>query len=75
MGVIYIAFISLGLSDSILGSAWPSMYEGLQVSVSYVGIISMMIAGGTIISSLFSDRFIPGTYSAFITFTMEVKER
>lgn len=56
--VIYIAFISLGLPDSILGSAWPSMYEGLHVSIASAGIISMIIAGGTIISSFFSDKVI-----------------
>lgn len=56
--IIYIAFISLGLPDSILGSAWPSMYGGLNVPISYAGIVSMIIAGGTIISSLFSDKLI-----------------
>lgn len=56
--VIYIAFISLGLPDSILGSAWPSMYQDLNVSFSYAGIITMIIAGGTIISSLVSDKVI-----------------
>lgn len=54
--IIYIAFISLGLPDAILGSAWPTMYEGFHVPISYVGMISMLIAGGTIISSLFSDK-------------------
>ncbi|WP_310602085.1 MFS transporter [Anaerosporobacter sp.] len=58
LAVIYIAFISLGLPDSILGSAWPSMYGELNVAVSYAGIISMIIAGGTIVSSLFSDKLI-----------------
>lgn len=56
--VIYIAFISLGLPDSLLGSAWPVMYEALGVSVSSAGVISMVIAGGTILSSLMSDRLI-----------------
>jgi len=56
--VIYIAFISLGLPDSILGSAWPSMYGELGVAVSFAGVISMIIAGGTIISSLFSSKLI-----------------
>lgn len=56
--VIYIAFISLGLPDSILGSAWPSMYKELNVPISFAGIITMIIAGGTIISSLFSDKLI-----------------
>lgn len=54
--IIYIAFISLGLPDSLLGAAWPSMYEGMQVPISYAGIISMTIAAGTVISSLQSDR-------------------
>lgn len=54
--VIYIAFISLGLPDSLLGSAWPSMVEEFNVPLSYAGIISMIIAFGTILSSLQSDR-------------------
>lgn len=54
--IIYISFISLGLPDSLLGSAWPSIYPELEVPVSYAGIISMIIALGTIISSLQSDR-------------------
>lgn len=56
--IIYIAFISLGLPDSILGSAWPTMYGELNVPVSYAGIVSMIIAGGTIVSSLYSEKFI-----------------
>lgn len=58
LAIIYISFISLGLPDSLLGSAWPSMYPGLGVPVSYAGIVSMIIAGCTIISSLFSDRLV-----------------
>ena len=54
--IIYLSFISLGLPDSLLGSAWPAIYPQLNVPVSYAGIISMVIAGGTIISSLQSDR-------------------
>lgn len=54
--VIYISFISLGLPDSILGSAWPIMYQELNVPVSYAGIIAIIIAFGTIVSSLQSDR-------------------
>jgi fucose permease len=54
--IIYLAFISLGLPDSLLGSAWPTMYKEFNVPVSYAGIISMIIAAGTIISSLQSDR-------------------
>lgn len=54
--VIYLSFISLGLPDSLLGSAWPTMYNEFDVPISYAGIISMIIALGTIISSLQSDR-------------------
>ncbi len=56
LAIIYLAFISLGLPDSLLGSAWPTMYQQFGVPISYAGIISMIIAGGTIISSLQSDR-------------------
>ena len=54
--IIYLAFISLGLPDSLLGSAWPSMYPLLGVPVSYAGILSMIISFGTIVSSLNSDQ-------------------
>lgn len=54
--IIYMAFISLGLPDSLLGSAWPTMHAEFNVPLSYAGAVSMIIAGGTIISSLFSDR-------------------
>ncbi|NLN04699.1 MAG: MFS transporter [Clostridiaceae bacterium] len=54
--IIYIAFISLGLPDSLLGSAWPVMYHELEVPMSYAGIVTMIIAGGTIVSSLMSNR-------------------
>ena len=56
LAIIYLAFISLGLPDSLLGSAWPSMYPVLGVPVSYAGVISMIISAGTILSSLQSDR-------------------
>lgn len=53
--IIYISFISLGLPDSLLGSAWPVMYGELGVPLSHMGILSMLIAFCTIISSLMSD--------------------
>ena len=56
LAIIYLSFISLGLPDALLGSAWPSMCAQFQVPVSYAGIISFTIAGGTVISSLLSDR-------------------
>lgn len=72
--IIYLAFISLGLPDSLLGAAWPIMYQEFSVPVSYAGGISMIISLGTIISSLQSDwltkKLGPGrvtTISVFIT--------
>ncbi|MDO5111177.1 MAG: MFS transporter [Clostridia bacterium] len=56
LAVIYLSFISLGLPDSLLGAAWPTMYGGFGVPVSYAGMVSMIIAAGTIVSSLQSDR-------------------
>ena len=56
LAVIYLAFISLGLPDSLLGSAWPSMQAELGAPVSSVGVISTIIALGTVVSSLQSDR-------------------
>ena len=56
LALIYLAFISLGLPDSLLGSAWPVMYPQFDVPMSYAGIISMIICAGTIVSSLNSDR-------------------
>ncbi|MFR9280884.1 MFS transporter [Levyella massiliensis] len=54
--IIYLSFISLGLPDALLGAAWPTLYLSLDVPLSYAGIISMIISGGTIFSSLQSDR-------------------
>lgn len=56
LAIIYLSFISLGLPDSLLGAAWPSIYPEFGVPVSYAGIVSMIIAFGTTLSSLQSDR-------------------
>ena len=56
LAVIYMAFISLGLPDAMLGAAWPDMYVEFDVPLSYAGILSAIIAAGTIVSSLQSDR-------------------
>lgn len=56
--VIYITFISLGLPDSLLGSAWPIIQVDLAVPLSGAGLISMIITGGTIVSSLLSNKLI-----------------
>lgn len=57
LAIIYLAFVSLGLPDSLLGAAWPTIREDFDVPLSYMGMISMIISGGTIISSLMSERF------------------
>ncbi len=56
LAVIYLAFISLGLPDSLLGAAWPTIRSAFDVPLSYMGFVSMIIAGGTIISGLMSER-------------------
>ena len=56
LALIYLAFISLGLPDSLLGSGWPAMHGDLGVPVSYMGFVTMVISGGTIVSSLLSDK-------------------
>lgn len=70
--IIYIAFISLGLPDAILGSAWPMIHKNLNVPISYAGVATMIVAGGTIVSSLFSEKFIrkfgTGKVTAFSVF-------
>ena len=67
LAIIYLAFISLGLPDSLLGSGWPVMYKELDTSISYAGIISMIISAGTILSSLMSDRVIRKLGTGLVT--------
>ena len=76
LAIIYLCFISLGLPDSLLGAAWPTIHQDFNIPVSYAGIISVIISACTIISSLFSDRltrkFSPGivtVVSIFLTAT------
>lgn len=66
--LIYFAFISLGLPDSLLGVSWPVMQPGFQVPFSFAGIVSMVISGGTIISSLLSGRVIQRFGTGKVTF-------
>ena len=56
--VIYLSFISLGLPDSLLGAAWPTMRLDLGAPLALAGALSMVCAGGTILSSLMSARLI-----------------
>jgi fucose permease len=65
--IIYLSFISLGLPDSLLGSAWPSMYSGLAVPLHYAGYVAMIVAAGTVVSSFFSARVIARLGTGLVT--------
>lgn len=67
LALIYLAFISLGLPDALLGSAWPFMYPLLNAPVSYAGVVAMIIAGGTIVSSLNANRVISKYGTGLVT--------
>lgn len=56
VAIIYLSFISLGLPDSLLGSAWPAMHIDLQVSISSAGILQMIVSASTIVSALVSNK-------------------
>jgi len=56
--IIYIAFISLGLPDAVLGSSWPVMRNDLNASLEFAGVISLVISAGTVISSLYVTKAI-----------------
>ena len=58
LAIIYLAFVSLGLPDSLLGSSWPIIKDEMNVPLSYAGLITMSISFCTILSSLFTDRII-----------------
>lgn len=68
LAIIYMAFISLGLPDGLLGAAWPSMVPELGTPVSFAGVIFVIISVGTVVSSLLSQRlnlrFGPGRVTA-----------
>ncbi|PWG00328.1 MFS transporter [Levilactobacillus bambusae] len=64
---IYLAFVSLGLPDSLLGSAWPAMHQSLNVPLASAGLITMIISIGTILSSLFANRLIRKRGTAAVT--------
>ena len=65
--MIYAAFISLGLPDSLLGAAWPSIQASWGLPVSWAGIVTFLIAGGTVISSMASNRLIQRFGTGWVT--------
>lgn len=56
--IIYIAFIGLGIPDSLFGAAWPAIYPQFDVPMSYASFVTILVSGGTVISSLISARLI-----------------
>ena len=56
IAIIYLSFVSLGLPDSLLGSAWPTVSAQFGAPIGYAGIVSAVIGVGTVVSSLMSDR-------------------
>lgn len=76
LSLIYLAFISLGLPDSLLGAAWPIMHRSFDVPISLVGLVTMTISGCTILSSLLSERvtkkFGPGVVTVVSVFLTAV---
>ena len=68
LAIIYLAFISLGLPDALLGSAWPTMSYDIGAQISWAGGISMVISAGTIASALLSDRMTKRFGAGKVTF-------
>ena len=65
--IIYIAFIGLGIPDSLIGSAWPAIYPELNVPVDAVSGITLLVSGCTVLSSMFSSRFLNRFGTAKVT--------
>ena len=69
--IIYIAFIGLGIPDSLFGTAWPAIYSEFNLPISFAGFVTVIISCGTVISSMLSakaiNRFGTDKVSAFST--------
>lgn len=65
--IIYIAFIGLGIPDSLFGTAWPAIYKELHLQVSSAGLVTALISGGTIVSSLAAPRLIRRLGTGLVT--------
>lgn len=65
--VIYIAFIGLGVPDSLIGSAWPAIHTELGIPVEMVSILTFLISGCTVLSSMFSTRILNKLGTAKVT--------
>ena len=65
--VIYVAFIGLGVPDSLIGSAWPAVHAELNIPVEAVSIITFIISGCTVLSSMFSAGILNKLGTAKVT--------
>ena len=65
--VIYIAFIGLGVPDSLIGSAWPAIHSQLNIPVEAVSVITFLISGCTVLSSMFSAKILNKLGTAQVT--------
>ena len=65
--VIYVAFIGLGVPDSLIGSAWPAIHSEMGVPVEAVSMLTLLISGCTVLSSLFSARILNKLGTAKVT--------
>lgn len=66
--IICIAFIGLGIPDSLFGTVWPAIYPEFGIPVSYAAFVSCMISCGTVLSSLLSTRIIARFGTAKVSF-------
>ena len=65
--IIYIAFIGLGVPDSLIGSAWPAIHSELNIPIEAVSVITFLISGCTVLSSMFSSRILNKMGTARVT--------
>ncbi|MBQ0105659.1 MAG: MFS transporter, partial [Armatimonadetes bacterium] len=56
--LVYLAFISLGLPDSMLGACWPVMHKDLHANIEFAGYVGMIVSCGTVFSSLMANRIL-----------------
>ena len=67
LAVIYLAFVSLGLPDSLLGAGWPVIHTEIGVPISYAGAVSMITSCGTVVTALFTDRLVRRFGASIVT--------
>ena len=65
--IIYIAFIGLGIPDSLIGSAWPAIHSEMNIPVEAVSVVTFLISGCTVLSSMFSTRILNKMGTAGVT--------